>query len=115
MAKEDVVKMKVIATVLMVFMMTTSIYAADSGQATPSAGVKQARMSQMQVIEVAKKFAQKEGRNLSKYQEPSARYGAEDSKWWVSFVVNPPEYFGGHFSITVDDKSGTAERLYRGR
>jgi acid phosphatase class B len=110
-------EMKVIATVLMLFVMASPVFAADSEQAAASVGVKQARMSQEQVIEVAKAFAIKEGKNLSEYQESSARYDETHGEWSVFFDGKPKSgvyIVGNHFSIEVDDKSGKAERLFGG-
>ena len=99
----------------------TSTYGYDAnGQLTrndngrnDSDEVKRGRMSPTQVIEVAKVFAEKKGKILSEYQEPRVSY--KNGAWHVFFTANPPGYPGGHFSITVSDKSGKPLRLIPGR
>ncbi|MEI7752547.1 MAG: hypothetical protein WCJ71_10740 [Candidatus Omnitrophota bacterium] len=78
-----------------------------------SSEVKQARMSQAQVIEVAKKFAQEKGKNLFQHQEPEAFFDKQSGAWLVGFSKIPPTP-GAHFSVVVDDESGKPLELYGG-
>jgi hypothetical protein len=76
---------------------------------TPS-GQGTARLRQDEVITIAKAKAVQEGFDLSKYDLKGCYYEfpRKDSTWTVSFELKPPTPLGGHFHVSVDDKTSKA-------
>jgi hypothetical protein len=69
-----------------------------------------ATLGRSEAIRLAREAAQKEGRDLSDYKEPKATYDrrAKENAWWVFFEGKEPTY-GNHFSVSVQDPSGTTK------
>ena len=71
-------------------------------------------MSKPDAIRLAKEAAMKDGINLSDYQRPEARYGADDRTWFVFFDGRGRiRAVGSHFGVYIDDQTGES-RVIRG-
>jgi hypothetical protein len=72
----------------------------QSGQGT-------ARLRQDAVITIAKARAVQEGFDLTKYDLKGCHYEFrhKDHTWTVFFELKPPTPLGGHFQVSVDDKT----------
>ena len=66
-----------------------------------------AHSDRAEVIQIAKRVAEREGYHLEDYREPTARY-EHDGKWSVFFDGREPMP-GNHFSVEVDDRTGDAK------
>jgi hypothetical protein len=65
-----------------------------------------ARLSQTQVISIAKQAAEAEGRRLADYKEPEAHYEfTEKDKSWSVFFDGKVPMPGNHFLVYVDDQT----------
>ncbi|MDD1700291.1 MAG: hypothetical protein LUQ04_05790 [Methanoregula sp.] len=73
---------------------------AQNGQGT-------ARLSQDEVITIAKAKAVQEGFDLSKYDLKGCHYEftRKDHTWTAFFELKPPTPPGGHFLVWVDDQT----------
>ena len=71
--------------------------------------------SRTEAIELARKAARTDGRDLANYEEPRASFHS-DARWnyWYVFFNGKSGVFGNHFSVRVDDLTG-ATRLVKGR
>jgi hypothetical protein len=73
------------------------------------------RLSQQEVIQIASRAAMDAGYKVVDYKPPEAyfQYVRKDGSWTVFFVRKPPTPPGGHFQVSVDDKTGKTQ-LMRG-
>jgi len=71
-----------------------------------------ARLTKVEAIDIAREAAEREGRNLSEYKEPVARYEFvyKDKTWDVFFDGKVPMP-GNHFSVEIDDQTGKTRLL----
>jgi hypothetical protein len=69
-----------------------------------------ARLTEDEVVGIAKAKAAKDGIQLSEYNMDGCHYEftSKGKTWTVSFVKKPPTPPGGHFRIVVDDRTKTA-------
>jgi hypothetical protein len=65
-----------------------------------------ARLSPRKAIQIAKKAAERQGMDLSKYKEPEANYRSTGAKRWGVFFDGKVRTPGNHFYIFVDDQTG---------
>ncbi|GAC1368697.1 MAG: hypothetical protein NVSMB32_13720 [Actinomycetota bacterium] len=68
-------------------------------------------MTEDEVVAAARQLATSEGRDLSRYQEPSAKL--TDGRWGVLFQGKSLAP-GNHFLVTIDDQTGES-RMVGGR
>lgn len=73
-----------------------------------------AKLTMRQAIEIAKRYALKEGQVLSDYQDPTGHFDKSDHAWNISFVMHEPTPPGGHFNIIVDDRTGEVRDYFPG-
>ncbi len=59
-------------------------------------------LTESHAIRIAKEIAEKEGYNLSEYQDPVVRYDQSNREWWVHFDMFPPAPVGGDFGVLID-------------
>lgn len=82
---------------------------------TNRAPLRRVRRRARQTGHVPNHAAEREGIDISRYNEPEAHYefARKDKTWFVAFdgrVAMP----GNHFSVSVDDQTGEAQ-VFRGR
>ena len=70
-------------------------------------------LTKIQVAEIAKEYAIKEGVDLSYYSKVTAIFDQEDGSWDVSFMMDPTRP-GGWFDVIVDDKTGAVLDFWLG-
>jgi hypothetical protein len=69
-----------------------------------------ARLTQEEVIQIAKDTAKSDGYDLGKYNMTGCHYEftRKDNTWTVFFELKPPTPPGGHFMVLVDDRTKKA-------
>ena len=64
-----------------------------------------ARFTPREVMEIAKRTAEREGMNLDNYKEPEASYQSVRAKTWQVYFEGKAAASGKHFYIYMDDES----------
>jgi hypothetical protein len=81
---------------------------ADSSKNTVST------LARNEAIQLAEEKAKSEGIDLLKYNMTGCHYAFlhKDHTWSVFFEMKPPTPPGGHFIVTVDDRTKTTTLMY---
>jgi hypothetical protein len=69
------------------------------------------RMSETEVVAVARELALERGFSLNDYQAPRLSFDPREQSWRLGFWEKPPGHPGGYLQIAVDDRTGRAELL----
>ena len=70
-----------------------------------------ARLTPRQAMQIATGAAEREGKNMSDFKEPEARYGSVRKKTWQVFFEGRVSSPGNQFYIYVDDETGETRLL----
>jgi inhibitor of cysteine peptidase len=84
-------------------------YTVDQNQWSNASGEERtARLRRAEVIAIAKAKAVENGIDLSKYDLKGCSFTDKNKMWTVFFVLRPPTHPGGHFGVSVDDRTKKA-------